>query len=662
MLKKILFLLFTVISAQLMATHYTVSVKGTIADTVGDGVPGVKVEITAKTYWGSLIYNNTVLTDRLGKFSDSFITNIPGYVRITASDESFGTVDTLMTFSMNQPAILALLEVIRGADPCVASFNWIPSQQTNGQIDFTNTSSGGYTRIVYDFGDGTIDTTANPSHIFSPGNHQVCLTISNPSGCFDKRCETITVADPITCEVEFTYSQTTGYEVVLQATTTSSLATDFTWFLGAGLQTTGKTVTHNFPAPGIYTITVQAIDESGCEDSQTGQIEVVEIISPCQAAFRFIPDPQNPNFFHFTDGSTGAVQTWRWSFGDGNTSTAQNPHHLFEETGQYTVSLVIENQATGCNDSVSMPVDVGLGYYFTIAGQVFAGGFPADSSLVDVYRLNDGIPVFAGSFTSGPYGIFHFYALTQGIYILKAGLKTTSPDYGKYLTTYYPQEAFWENARRINLTADSTAIAFHLMPNPDLTTGQGAISGHIFYQLSGSMRSDIPAGYVPILLYNADRNPIHGVFSLEDGFFEFKDVPEGNWNLQPEITGVSIDPMDLIINSNNQNQNNLIVKVEETGVTFGIGINESAPTFTSGLPYPNPVADQWHIDIDAIGPNIATIRMYSADNRLVSVENRPLQSGNNKLTFNAAEHSSGAYFIVIQTEGSNPVSHKLFLK
>lgn len=662
MLRKILLLLFTVLSAQLMASHYTVSVKGTIADTIGDGVPGVKVEITAKTNWGSLIYNQTVITDRLGKFSDSFITNVPGYVRITASDESFGTVDTLMTFSINQPAILALLEVVRGADPCLASFNWATNQQIAGQIDFTNTSSGSYTRIVYDFGDGTIDTTSNPSHIFSPGNHQVCLTISNPSGCFDKRCETITVADPITCDVEFTYTQTTGYEVILQATTTSPLATSFTWFLGSGLQTTGKTVIHNFPAPGIYNITVHAIDESGCEDSQSGQIEVVEIINPCQAAFRYIPDPQNPNFFHFTDVSTGEVQTRHWYFGDGNTSTTQNPHHQYEETGQYTVSLVIENQATGCNDSISMPVDVGLGYYFTIAGQVFAGGFPADSSLVDVYRINNGIPVFAGSFTSGPHGIFHFYALTQGIYILKAGLKTTSPDYGKYLVTYYRLEPFWENAQKINLTADSTSIAFHLMPNPDMSSGQGAISGHIFYQLSGAMRSDIPAGYVPILLYNEERNPIHGVYSLEDGFFEFTDVPEGNWQLQPELTGITIDPLELSINSNNQNQNNLIVTVEETGVTFGIGINEPIESFTSGLPYPNPVADQWHIAIDAMRQNTATFRIYSADSRLVSIEQRQLQAGNNTLTFSTTGYSTGAYFVVIQTEGSAPVTQKLFLK
>lgn len=663
MIKKFLLLLSLITSLGLMATPFTVNVKGVVIDTTtGDAVPGATVQIVAKTFWGSLIHSHTTQTDRLGHFADSFYTDVPGFLRITASDSTFGTVDTLLTFSISQPLVSALIPVVRGADPCIASFTWQPDASEQGAINFANTSSGDYTRIIYDFGDGTSDTTQNPSHHFQPGSYEVCLTISNPTGCFDKRCEIIQIADPITCEVDFTYTQISGYQVVFQATTTSPYATEFTWFLEEGLQATGKNITHNFSGPGIYTIKIQAIDSEGCEDIHIGQVEVVETINPCQAAFRFIPDPQNPNLFHFTDASTGEIETWRWQLGDGSITTLQNPHHLYQTNGQYEVSLHVTNQTTGCNDSVTTTIDVGLGFYYTIAGQIFAGDFPADSAQVDVYRINNGLPVYAGSYTSGPYGIFHFYALTTGTYILKGGLKATSPEYGNYLTTYYSTEAFWENARRINLSADSTNIVFRLMPNPEMSNGIGTINGHIYYQLSGNMRSEIPAGYLPILLFDQGREPIHGVFSLEDGSFSFDEVPEGTWQLQPEITGMVIHPLELNISTNNQNQTNLVVTVEETGVSFGIGMAEPSDNYLSTTVFPNPAMDNWNISLSSESNTTLRITLISSDSRVVFEAQKPVSPGQNRLSFYTPELASGAYILIIKTLGNETITRKLLLK
>lgn len=41
----------------------------------------------------------------------------------------------------------------------------------------------------------------------------------------------------------------------------------------------------------------------------------------------------------FTDLSTGTPTSWAWSFGDGGTSTAQNPTHIYTAPGVYTVTL-----------------------------------------------------------------------------------------------------------------------------------------------------------------------------------------------------------------------------------------------------------------------------------------------------------------------------------
>jgi PKD repeat protein len=50
-----------------------------------------------------------------------------------------------------------------------------------------------------------------------------------------------------------------------------------------------------------------------------------------------------PLLVTFTDLSTNAPTGWSWNFGDGGTSTAQNPSHTYTLAGTYTVSLVASN-------------------------------------------------------------------------------------------------------------------------------------------------------------------------------------------------------------------------------------------------------------------------------------------------------------------------------
>src|SRR5439155_20500715 len=63
---------------------------------------------------------------------------------------------------------------------------------------------------------------------------------------------------------------------------------------------------------------------------------------------------QAPLKVTFTDTSTGSVTGWVWNFGDGTSSTTQNPQHTYSTTGTYTVSLTVSgpggsNTATKVN-------------------------------------------------------------------------------------------------------------------------------------------------------------------------------------------------------------------------------------------------------------------------------------------------------------------------
>ena len=47
----------------------------------------------------------------------------------------------------------------------------------------------------------------------------------------------------------------------------------------------------------------------------------------------------------FTDTSTGPPTEWSWNFGDGSTSARQNPRHVYDDGGDYQVTLTVTNAA-----------------------------------------------------------------------------------------------------------------------------------------------------------------------------------------------------------------------------------------------------------------------------------------------------------------------------
>jgi PKD repeat protein len=65
------------------------------------------------------------------------------------------------------------------------------------------------------------------------------------------------------------------------------------------------------------------------------------------ANFYIIPSSTNPLAISFIDQSTGSPITgspisWSWNFGDGGTSTIENPLHTYISDGQYTVTLKVK--------------------------------------------------------------------------------------------------------------------------------------------------------------------------------------------------------------------------------------------------------------------------------------------------------------------------------
>jgi PKD repeat protein len=115
------------------------------------------------------------------------------------------------------------------------------------------------------------------------------------------------------------------------------------WDFGDGNTSTLEDPNHTYTSPGAYTVSLRIVDSAGIEDTEVKTDFIgVGVEPPIQAEF-YASRRQGTQktFVEFTDQSSGALIGWNWDFGDGNTSNEQNPSHMYNTPGTYTVSLTV---------------------------------------------------------------------------------------------------------------------------------------------------------------------------------------------------------------------------------------------------------------------------------------------------------------------------------
>ncbi len=83
---------------------------------------------------------------------------------------------------------------------------------------------------------------------------------------------------------------------------------------------------------------------------------VAAVTAPAASFTASTPNPAVNSTVQFTDTSTGGATSWLWDFGDGGTSTAQNPTHTYSAQGPFTVRLTASNASGPATATVSMTV------------------------------------------------------------------------------------------------------------------------------------------------------------------------------------------------------------------------------------------------------------------------------------------------------------------
>jgi len=186
--------------------------------------------------------------------------------------------------------------------------------------------------------------TANPT-----ATTTYTVTVTNAAGCTDTDVITVNVTPGYPLDTPASTDQTCGN---LDGTATGGNPLGGTPPYTYSWATTPVQTTQTATGLAQGTYTVFVTDAQGCLVQQTVTVnQVLGIV----AGFTATPSVGiAPQLVTFTNTSTGGT-TFSWNFGDGNTSTAQNPSNTYNSPGTYTVMLIAYNTPS-CSDTAYVTV------------------------------------------------------------------------------------------------------------------------------------------------------------------------------------------------------------------------------------------------------------------------------------------------------------------
>jgi gliding motility-associated-like protein len=216
-------------------------------------------------------------------------------------------------------------------------------------VQTLNASQGavGYSWIL---GNGNTSSLNQPEVTYTaPGTYPVLLTVTDQHGCIDTAMHTfIQYPTPLASFTTEPEPGCAGYPITFLNTSTNGVS--YHWDLGDGHTSVTDLPLHTYDAPGVYDVRLITNGEGGCSDTLLAN-EAVHILERPLAAFGYDTIQHVAHALRFRNESVGAV-SYTWDFGDGETSEARHPIHIFPaDGGGFVVCLVAVNDL-GCPDTL----------------------------------------------------------------------------------------------------------------------------------------------------------------------------------------------------------------------------------------------------------------------------------------------------------------------
>ncbi|PKP23127.1 MAG: hypothetical protein CVU05_00970 [Bacteroidetes bacterium HGW-Bacteroidetes-21] len=222
-------------------------------------------------------------------------------------------------------------------------------------VTFTNNSTGtGTLNYTWNFGNGQTSTLEDPWAInyLTSGTYNVTLTVSNGTST-DTQSQTILVFAKPTALFSFTGTTEGCVPLTVSFSDNSTLGyapiETWSWEFGNGDFSNQQNPQYTYTTSGIFGVLLQVTDTNGC----TANVLIDPVVRASnKPIIQATAAPSNdcvvPLNVQFTNNSSGvSPMQYTWDFGDGNSSTSQNPANTYTQLGVYNVGVTVTD-AYGC--------------------------------------------------------------------------------------------------------------------------------------------------------------------------------------------------------------------------------------------------------------------------------------------------------------------------
>jgi PKD repeat protein len=340
----------------------------------------------------------------------------------------------------------------------LANFIFSPiNPKQNEIVYFTDTSTDDGTIIswFWDFGDGYTSTDENPTHQYSEiGTFTVTLNVTDNDGLTDDISKNLTISNDMPPEISNYKAVPTlqlpgGYvNISAQVTDDSGLAEIYVIIHYPDNHIENISIIENknndtyyynntYNTLGLYSCWIWAVDNNGNKASSLPIYFTIsdEFVCDADGPYNGLINEEIQFNGYVVNGES--PYTWHWDFGDGETSNEQNPTHIYDVMGNYTVTLtvtdsedniasdttwaLIQNCSPPLPPTINGPTkgrpNVVYDYKFSFATD------PNGDELYLYVDFGDGNTGWIGPYIPGVEVIIKYSWSEKGIYTIKAKTK-----------------------------------------------------------------------------------------------------------------------------------------------------------------------------------------------------------------------------------------------
>lgn len=279
--------------------------------------------------------NGTTFTTNLLSQTVAITYTSNGAYTVLLSEQS--CTSTVQTVNYSNPAC-----------PLSASMSAVNAAFYTPTVNFTSLSTGTTLSTTYnwEFGDGMISSSTNPTHIYmANGAFSYTLRASNNATCNSFQVASIVGLPPPTWALICSYTPVVTYTPNGSGSVTFSVSQTtypwyFVWEYGDDLYSPTPnmvpTITYTY-FDGTYNASVIVFSNLLSCGPFTLNTVVTVTGNPCDAnaAFTYTPSGASTILFSKTTPATNTNISHSWYFGDGVSSNQLNPSHTYSVAGYY---------------------------------------------------------------------------------------------------------------------------------------------------------------------------------------------------------------------------------------------------------------------------------------------------------------------------------------